>query len=391
MSVAIVSGGMCVQTKEGNYVRPHDWKGFSMWVPLFKENRLIIQGYKNDTSPEGWVRLPDDVEVRIMGGYGVSFLARKKATKKTLSYCLEGVSMLLLRMPSYPVFWTYEEAVKQNIPVLLELHGDWEESCRISARNEGLLRRIFAEFRAIRARQADIRVAGTSLGAVTVGPVLAEKYVPEDKPVLVSTNHTIDESQYRRRERYEINDPPSLLFVGELVERKGLRYFFQSLADIKKVGHQFEVKLVGDGPQKEKLRAFADENGFGDNVHFVGYVPFGESLLEYYRNADIFILPSIAGEGVPRAIHEAMSQGCPVIATDIGSTKWQLQENAGIVIPSCDVGALTTSILKVFDDNESRECMARKAFERSLEFTFEKQTARIAEFVRKYAPENLLQ
>ena len=102
------------------------------------------------------------------------------------------------------------------------------------------------------------------------------------------------------------------------------------------------------------------------------------------------MLPSVAAEGVPRVVHEAMAQGCPVIATDVGSTKWQLRGGAGIVVPPADVEALTENIIRVLDDKQLRENLSTNGFRRSLEFTFEEQAEKVATFVRQHVPAKLL-
>jgi len=148
--------------------------------------------------------------------------------------------------------------------------------------------------------------------------------------------------------------------------------------------------MIGSGPQEENLRRYAREHDFEQNVQFTGQISSREILLQHYRQADIFILPSVAGEGVPRVIHEAQSQGCPVIATDIGSTRWQLEDNCGIVIPPGIADVLAYKIIQVLDDGGVRSRLSINGFQRSLEFTYEKQGDKIANFVNKYVPVTLL-
>jgi len=390
MTVAIVSAGSFVQTQNGIYVRPHDWKGYSQWVCLFHDIRLMLLRRSDKHPPDGWVQLPKGIEVRELCKDGDSYFERRRFANRNKGKCLEGVKMLLARMPSYEVYWVFREALRRKIPVLLELHGDWETSARVSETSGSLLRLITRRYRAGFARRAIAEVADQAFAVVTIGPALAEKYVHKKKPVLISTNHTLDEREYRQRQEYDIKKVPRFLFVGDLQERKGLRCLFFSLAQLKKMGREFRIDLVGTGPSKAYLESYAQQNGFGEWVNFVGYVPLGPKLLEYYRHADVFVLPSIAGEGVPRVTHEAMSQGCPVIATDIGSIKWQLEGGAGIVVPPVNVAALTESIIRVLGDKELRRRLSINGFNRSMEFTFEKQSEKIAAFVKKYVPHELL-
>jgi glycosyltransferase involved in cell wall biosynthesis len=156
------------------------------------------------------------------------------------------------------------------------------------------------------------------------------------------------------------------------------------------MGRDFEMIIAGSGPQEAFLRAYSRKHEFDKNITFLGRVTVFPELLRLYRQADIFILPSIAAEGVPRVIHEAMTQGCPVIATDIGSVKWQLADGAGLVIPPSNTQILTETIINVLDDKQLRQSLSANGFDRSLEFTFEKQGERLATFIKNTVPVGLL-
>jgi len=390
MTVAIASFAECVQTSDGFFVSPTNWKSFTLWIYLFKQVRIIMRGVRCDKLPESWVKIPEEVGVFLLESVGKRLFSRYfEVSRKAMEY-LDGVELLYARMPGHEIYWIFCEACKRNIPLLLELHGDWETATSCTDREGAFLRRNTRYLRALWARRATFKMADYAFAAVTIGPVLAEKYVREDKPVLVSTNHTIDEQQYFRRDNFELNSVLSLLFVGELADRKGLDYLFRSLDEIAKMGRKFEMVMIGSGPKKLQLEEFSRQKGFSEFVKFMGRVTFGDVLLECYRKADVFILPSVGGEGVPRVIHEAMSQGCPVIATDVGSTKWQLENESGIVIPPGDVKALTENLIKLLDDRELRKKLSLNGFNRSKEFTFEKQKEKIAKFVRENVDSELL-
>ncbi len=390
MTVAIASSGLCVQTQNGNYVSATNWKSFSQWVGLFRRVRLIMLRSNDTSPPEGWVKLPKDIEVCVLDVLNKRHFSRRQTVLRTVPEYLRAVELLYARMPAYEVYRVFCEAVKQKIPVLLELHGDWETAALFSCGGGSLLKRVTRRLRAKLARRAIFKMANVAFAVVTIGPVLAEKYVKRNKPILISTNNTLDENQYHQKQDHDLKMVPRILFVGDLSERKGLRYLFVSLGQLRKMGRKFEMILAGTGPQEAYLKAYSQKHGFDTYVDFIGCISFGPKLLQHYRQADIFVLPSVAAEGVPRVIHEAMAQGCPVIATDIGSTKWQLRDGAGIVVPPANVEALTENIIRVLDDEQLRQSLSVNGFSRSMEFTFEKQVERITTFIRQYVPAELL-
>jgi glycosyltransferase involved in cell wall biosynthesis len=390
MTVAIAAGNTCVKTENGSYIAPIHSKSLAQWVRLFRDVRLIIPQSSAKSPPDGWEKVPDKIKVCGLDTLNKSHFARRRAVFSAMKEYLDGVELLYARMPDYIIYWVFCDATKRKIPVLLELHGDWETSIMVSEINGSLVRLATRRFRAYLAHKATQKMADYACAAVTIGPALAEKYVNGEKPLLISTNHTVEEKQYHQRQEHNLKTPPCLLFVGELAERKGLRCLFAAIRRLKNLGYKFEISLVGDGPLKNYLKTYSEKYGLDQYVNFVEHLSFGPKLLEYYKQADVFVLPSIAGEGVPRVVHEAMSQGCPVIATDVGSIKWQLEAGAGIVIPPADTEALTQNIIRILEDERLRKNLSIKGFARSMEFTYEKQAEKVAAFVRKCVPSELL-
>lgn len=109
--------------------------------------------------------------------------------------------------------------------------------------------------------------------------------------------------------------PMRLLCVSRLVERKGIQYLIPALANLRRRGLQFHLRVVGDGPMLAQLRQAVADEGIADCVQIDGAVPH-EQLPEVYREADLFVLPSLA-EGMPNVMLEAISSGLAVIGTRV--------------------------------------------------------------------------
>lgn len=103
--------------------------------------------------------------------------------------------------------------------------------------------------------------------------------------------------------------------VGRLVPEKGQSLLIQSIASMRRAGHPVQLTVVGDGPERESLRALAAKLGLGADVSFLGAVAHTQ-VDEVLRRTDIFCLPSFA-EGVPIVLMEAMALGLPVISTRV--------------------------------------------------------------------------
>jgi glycosyltransferase involved in cell wall biosynthesis len=166
--------------------------------------------------------------------------------------------------------------------------------------------------------------------------------------------------------------------VGWLVPRKGFVHLLDAVARLRATGQPVALDVVGDGPLRSVLRARVEATGLQAAVAFHGTVPHGPALFDFFRRADVFVLPSVAGEGVPRAIQEAMAASCPVVATDVGSVRQQLADGRfGAVVPPGDPEALSVEIARVISDADLRRARIADGFEEALRFSFENQRRRI--------------
>lgn len=123
----------------------------------------------------------------------------------------------------------------------------------------------------------------------------------------------------------ELRRPFSLLFVGRLVEKKGLPVLLRAMQVLRPEYPEIRLTVVGDGPDRMLLEQLVMQLGIDDAVEFVGRQK-NEVLMHYYRTASVFVLPSIVAsdgdqEGLGLVTIEAMGCGCPVIASDLPAVR----------------------------------------------------------------------
>src|SRR4030042_3313215 len=113
------------------------------------------------------------------------------------------------------------------------------------------------------------------------------------------------------KDKLGVRNTAVILYVGQLIERKGIKYLLSAYSKLK---HNFDVALVivGDGIQKNELEDLCAKEAIQD-AFFVGYKQL-EELPKYYVVSDIFVLPSTE-EVWGLVLNEAMACGLPVIAT----------------------------------------------------------------------------
>ncbi|MBQ9137604.1 MAG: glycosyltransferase family 4 protein [Alistipes sp.] len=98
------------------------------------------------------------------------------------------------------------------------------------------------------------------------------------------------------------------------VKYKGQQYVIEAISRLKRENIVCHYYLAGGG-DATYLRDLAHRYNVADSVHFLGMIPRGK-VLEQLEQVDIYIQPS-KQEGLPRALIEAMSMGCPALGTDV--------------------------------------------------------------------------
>lgn len=110
---------------------------------------------------------------------------------------------------------------------------------------------------------------------------------------------------------------PRLGTIGSLKTRyKGVHTAIEALAHLKRQGVVAEYRVLGGGDSRQYV-ALAERCGVSDQVVFEGVLPPGQPVLDWLDSLDIYVQPSLT-EGLPRALVEALSRGCPAVASNVG-------------------------------------------------------------------------
>ena len=160
-------------------------------------------------------------------------------------------------------------------------------------------------------------------------------------------------------------DPVRLAFVGRLVWSKGVDVLIESLDLLKSDGLPVRLDLYGapdvDNPRSLSVELL-DEWGRRDDVVWHGR---SENVLEVWHDADIALVPSRGGEGMPRAMLEAASCARPLIVTDVPGCRHFVRDGEeGFVVPPEDPPALAGAIAKLAANEELRLKMGQVARQR---------------------------
>jgi glycosyltransferase involved in cell wall biosynthesis len=139
--------------------------------------------------------------------------------------------------------------------------------------------------------------------------------------------------------------------VGRLSEQKGYRYLIDAIPLIIREFPQIEFWLIGDGELRSDLESQSKRLGVQDHVKFLGK---RRNVMSLLRQMDLFVLPSL-WEGLPTVIIESMSQGVPVLATDIPGTREMIEAGkTGWLVPMQDSTVLARATIQILQNPQAR-------------------------------------
>ncbi|MDX2240319.1 MAG: glycosyltransferase family 4 protein [Leptolyngbyaceae cyanobacterium bins.302] len=156
-------------------------------------------------------------------------------------------------------------------------------------------------------RQYLIDELGVSHDRVVVRPYL----VPHPKTYESSCSETtLDDLQLRH---------PIFMFAGYHIPRKGLQELLNACVSLNQQGYRdYSLLILGDGPQRSELEAFAGTQDLASQLHWVGSVPY-EQVGAYFQKADVFVFPTLEDVWGLVAV-EAMLFGKPILCSKWAGT-----------------------------------------------------------------------
>lgn len=146
-----------------------------------------------------------------------------------------------------------------------------------------------------------------------------------------------------------------ILFVGRLVEKKGVRHLLSAFARLKPSAPAARLTVIGDGPLRPELQAMASELGVAAEVTFAGAVA-NAALAEHYRRATVVVVPSVVAgdgdqEGLGLVIAEALACECPVVASDLPAINDVIEDGVtGLLARPGDPHDFCEKILRILRD-----------------------------------------
>jgi len=163
------------------------------------------------------------------------------------------------------------------------------------------------------------------------------------------------------------HEPLRLIYVGRIIEAKGLFDTVEALRQLRQQGRRFTFVVAGTGRDEARLREAVRAAGVEDCTRMLGGV-FGAAKNRLWLESDVFLFPTRHMEGLPYALLEAMASGSVPIVTPVAAIPDVLQSDSqGFLIPACDPMRLATAVAQLDDDRPRLAQMAQAARRRISE------------------------
>lgn len=171
---------------------------------------------------------------------------------------------------------------------------------------------------------------------------------------------------YHSRLRAEEPPPPAsrepfILHVGHIAHAKGQHLLVEAFARIAGCHPTWRLRLVGpavEAPDRSRVREAIDRSGVSERIEWLGS---RDDARELMRMAGIYAQPSLE-EALGLALQEALSTGCPAIASDAGGLpELIVNGDNGLLVPKGDVAALAAGLDRLISDETLRASLSKRA------------------------------
>jgi len=281
--------------------------------------------------------------------------------RKQVEQLVSSHDYIVVRIPSLYGLMAIRYALKFNKPYLVEVVGcPWD-----ALWNHGLKGKLIAPYMWLMTRRV---VEYAPYVVYVTNEFLQRRYKTEGKNISCSNVSLpkVDQSVLERRiERIKEINGNKPIVVGTTaavnVRYKGQEYVIEAISKLNKQNCNMEYHLVGGGDDGY-LRSIAEKYNVMNKVKFLGALPH-EKVFEYLDNIDIYIQPS-KQEGLPRALIEAMSRGCPALGSRTGGIPELLSEE--FIFRNGAVDEIAEILKKTNKEMMLKE--ARHSFEKAKEY-----------------------
>jgi glycosyltransferase involved in cell wall biosynthesis len=178
--------------------------------------------------------------------------------------------------------------------------------------------------------------------------------------------------------------PPSvhkcdIIFVGRLIREKNVDILIEAIVHVKRSLPDIKCHIIGNGPEKEKLKRIVIECKLQNNVSFFGFLDYDE-VIARIKSSNVLVIPS-SREGFGMVIIEAYACGVPVITVKCpGNAAEELvNERTGLIV-ELNENKLAEAVLKMVTDDVLRKRLSGSALKAAAKFDWDEITGKLMSY-----------
>lgn len=180
-------------------------------------------------------------------------------------------------------------------------------------------------------------------------------------------------------EEVQDNARPLFVTLRRLVPRSGIEVLVRAWVD-GDLGKHADLAIGGDGPLKAAL---IDASRTDPSIRFLGRLSDND-LPKFYRSADVFVLPTVSGEGYGLALAEALASGLPAVVTDDGAPRELVVDHVnGFLVAARDAEGLASTLRMLASDLPLRRSLAQNVITRRYQLDRERSMQQLDTIFRE--------
>lgn len=149
-------------------------------------------------------------------------------------------------------------------------------------------------------------------------------------------------------------------FAARIEELKGPMVLMNAFSVAHEQCPNIYLNIAGDGSLRQQIAARAKTLSVAGQYRYQGVYTHPKERHAFMQSVDVFVMPSFT-EGTPNSIVEAMAQGIPIIASDVGGIPDMIGDEAGLLVPAGDINALANAMVRFARDPMLRQRMGKAA------------------------------
>ncbi len=311
-----------------------------------------------------------------------------------LSRWVKSIDVLHCRVPSPAAMFAFVLARRAGLPAWILIVGDLA-ALLPTMPYRGVKKLLWRGYTAF--EEFNLQWMADRSLAFANGRALAEKHSTPGHEVQATTTTTIRMADIASRPDTCQGESIRILTVSRIDPRKGLRVLPEVIAALRARGIAATLDIIGPAvgrpgeTERDAINRDAEQRGIAEFVRLPGPVPLDE-LLPLYRNYDLFVLPTLPGEGIPRVLLESMTAGVPIVTTHVAGIPSLIQHDVnGLLVDSPTAASVTDALARLAGDGALRSRLISNGYDTARRFTLEAQAARMLAEVSARLPVQLKQ